>query len=91
MSCLITCLYFGLGIATARHSPPPPCPPPQCGWLGDITEVKNPYGIIEAGWSIDYGHVETDIGIRHESSIASKKDHGFNSIEIRVKWRPWHD
>lgn len=89
MECFITCLYLGLGMAYAKQAATPPCPPPRCGWVHDITEVKNPFGVVELGWSVESGKWTTDIALRHESSMAYGHDRGFNSAEIRVRFKPW--
>ena len=79
-------IYLSLGMAYAEHLPPPK--PPDIGWLWDVTDRRNPYGILEVGYTHDWGKVSVDIAGRHESSIAVK-DHGFNSAEVRVRWRPF--
>lgn len=86
VSTLLAGLYISLGAAYAGQTPAPPCP--TCGWYYDITRVRNPYGIVELGWTHESGKFAVDIAARHESSIPAG-DHGLNSAEVRLKWMPW--
>lgn len=80
-------IYLSLGMAYAEHAPAPPCA--DCGWYYDITRVENPYGIAEIGWTKEWDQSSIDVALRHESSVATRKDRGFNSIEVRFRWNPF--
>lgn len=87
MSCFLACLHLTLGMAYAEHTKAPPCA--DCWWWYDITRVENPYGIVELGWQKQYDQASIDIALRHESSMGTRKDKGFNSIEVRFNWFPF--
>lgn len=80
-------IYLSIGMAYVGQSPAPTCP--TCGWYHDITQVENPYGVAELGWSKQWDQSSIDIALRHESSLATTKDHGLNSVEIRFRWNPF--
>ena len=63
-------------------------PPPLNYWAYDITEVRNPYGAIEAGWAVPFRSGEVIVQARHMSSIGVN-DFGMNSLEVAVRWRPF--
>lgn len=80
-------IYLSLGAAYLDTPPAPPCP--ACYWYYDINRVRNPFGVAELGYTHDWDNTSVDLAIRHESSVATSKDHGMNSVELRFKWRPF--
>jgi len=88
INCLICALYIQGGISI--HD--------QIGhitetgksyYLYNVTEVKNPYGYVRIGLPL----VETKkltfaVEVRHESAIPIR-DHGINSIDMNITWRPF--
>jgi len=80
-------IYLTIGGAFAAHTQAPPCD--TCGWYHDITIVENPFGVAELGWSRQWDQSSIDVALRHESSLATRKDKGFNSVEVRLRWYPF--
>jgi hypothetical protein len=51
--------------------------------------AENPYGRIALGYQIDFRHVSWSIEIQHISSLATDRDRGVNSVQLRARWFPF--
>lgn len=86
-ACIFLCgLYLQLGAAVLDGRADPPAP--HNAYFSDIVKPLNPYATVEAGWtSPAWRGLSADIAARHMSG--SGHDKGFNTAEVRVRWRPW--
>jgi len=91
MSALLCCLYLATGLSYMAHTPSP-MPYGSHWWYYDITHVRDPYGVVEGGYSRSFGRFALEFAARHESSIPAA-DFGQNTLEMRIRWYPWrpHD
>jgi hypothetical protein len=54
------------------------------------TDPQNPYGRVAMGYAFELPHHFTiDANVAHASSIETKNDHGFNSVNLSVRWHPF--
>lgn len=90
-TCIFLCgLYLQLGAAALDGRAPPHDlnNPGHTAYYSDVVRPLNPYATVEAGWaSPRWRGFEAEIAARHMSGNGS--DHGFNTLEARVRWRPW--
>jgi hypothetical protein len=87
MSAFLAGLYLSAGLAGVASTPP--AEPIYQFWRWDLTEVHNPYGILEAGWSTPPDRQwSVSVSLRHMSSV-HVNDYGINSLEARLTWRPY--
>lgn len=84
---LLLALYLQGGVAVYK---PLDAPTRFDYWAHDINVTSNPYGTLELGLQTDYSsNLHFEIAARHASSIATREDHGINSLEIRVRYSPF--
>lgn len=50
---------------------------------------QNPYGRLSVGYQIDFQHVSWSIEVQHTSSLATDRDRGVNSVQLRARWFPF--
>lgn len=87
MHALLAALYLQVGLA-ADHSVSPPTGR-YSYWAYDLNVVRNPYGIAEVGIETDPSRsLQLQLALRHVSSLPAR-DHGINSMEVRLKWKPF--
>ena len=89
MQAILAALYLQAGAAYML----PHGSPQSYGWeywRFDITEVRNPYGSLEVGFETDQDrHLSGSLSFRHLSSMTRGQDFGQNTVEVRVKWKPF--
>lgn len=90
---MITCILCGLYLTGGLSVHHQVSDARNCGyqyWRYDQNETKNPYGIAAAGYEfLDSRKLRITVEFRHESSIATGKDHGLNEGALLVTWRPF--
>ena len=50
---------------------------------------KNPYGRVALGFEINLDSVQLRLEAAHQSSVATTKDRGVNSIGLNMRWYPF--
>lgn len=90
---MITCILCGLyltGGLSVHHQISIAQDRGYTYWMYDQNQTKNPYGIAAAGYELlDSKKLRIAVEFRHESSIATGKDHGLNEGVILIIWRPF--
>lgn len=99
MSALLAALYLQLGVAAMQG--PPQMNSAYCDYwrarggdclrLHDINRPANPYAIVAVGFESDGARRwSAALELRHLSSVSTGSDVGQNTIELRVKWKPFN-
>ena len=83
---MLSGFFLSTGVAKIDHNNPPP----NHAWAYDRPRFKDPYGIIELGDTVPVSKsVSFTLKARHFSSLATRVDHGDNTVELLVTWRPF--
>lgn len=82
-------LYLGGGVGYVRELPELPA---SLAYKWDQNRVANPLGIVTLGYRWDerscFGEITTRIEMRHQSFVGVD-DHGQDSFQLMIEWRPF--
>jgi hypothetical protein len=93
--CILACLFISNGFAVLDHprafyGDTPHEPAFRLSTPYDRVLIENPYMVTAVGFEWDAGQrFRVTLQYRHESSAATRRDTGQNSVELTARWFPF--
>jgi hypothetical protein len=85
MNALLAAFFLQGGVAYEF----PQDPPAGQAWAYSRAQTVNPYGVFALGFETDPDRpFSAQLAFRHASSLRVR-DHGDNSLELTLKWKPF--
>lgn len=105
LTCLLCGLFLDVGASAHRAiDPPAPSTLTVVNGTGetiyegpfpgvyryDVERTKNPYALVALGYEFDLSRrLRLQFKLQHESSLATGRDHGTDSAQLVLRWKPF--